>query len=146
MLEAATEMIETFSDGVWLVELAPLADGAQIAHTIAAVLGARAEGDVPALSVVETALAGKRTLLLLDNCEHVIDGAADVAQSLLRAVPTLHILATSREALGIDGELTYRVPSLSLPADDGRRSRGSERCVRSSIGATTCCLTTSAAC
>ena len=118
MLEAAAELVDTFADGVWLVELAPLADAAQIAHTIAAALGARAEGDVPALAIVETALAGKRTLLLLDNCEHVIDGAAHVAQSLLRAVPTLHILATTREALGIDGELTYRVPSLSLPADD----------------------------
>ena len=70
------------------------------------------------MSIVEGALAGKRCLLLLDNCEHVIDEAARVAQTLLRAVPTLHIAATSREALGVDGEVSYRVPSLSLPASD----------------------------
>ncbi|HEY3178695.1 MAG TPA: tetratricopeptide repeat protein [Casimicrobiaceae bacterium] len=120
MLEAAAELISAFPDGVWLIELAPLADPAHIAQTIAAVLGARAEGDVPALSIVESALAGKRSLLLLDNCEHVIDEAARVAQLLLRALPTLHIVATSREALGVDGEISYRVPSLSLPASDGQ--------------------------
>jgi predicted ATPase/class 3 adenylate cyclase len=120
MVEAATELTSAFADGVWLVELAPLADASHIAQSIAAALGARAEGDVPALSIVESALAGKRSLLLLDNCEHVIDEAARVAQALLRAVPTLHIAATSREALGVDGEFSYRVPSLSLPPSDQR--------------------------
>jgi len=70
------------------------------------------------LSLVESMLAGKRSLLLLDNCEHVIDDAARIAQSLLQAVPTLHIVATSREALGVEGESAYRVPSLSLPEGD----------------------------
>ena len=120
MLEAAAELMDTFPDGVWLVELATLTDATQIAQTIAATLNARAEGDVPALSVVDSTLAGKQSLLLLDNCEHVIDEAALVAQSLLRALPALHILATSREALRIEGELAYRVPSLALPAADAR--------------------------
>src|SRR5947207_3959884 len=115
LLEAAAELISAFGDGVWLIELAPLADAAHIAQTLAAALGARAEGDVPPLSIVENALAGKDSLLLLDNCEHVIDAAARVAHTLLRAVPTLHIAATSREALGVEGEFAYRVPSLSLP-------------------------------
>ena len=122
MLEAASALTDTFADGVWLCELAPLADGAQIPQAIAAALHARAEGDVAPLSLVESTLAGKRSLLLLDNCEHMIDDAARIAQSLLRAVPTLHIVATSREALGVEGEIAYRVPSLSLPENDGSSS------------------------
>src|SRR5437763_3354967 len=118
MLEAAAELTDAFTDGVWFCELEPLTDGTQIAQTVAAALRAWAEGNVAPLAVVENTLAGKRSLLLLDNCEHVVDDAARIAQSLLSTVPTLHIVATSREALGVEGEIAYRVPSLSLPEND----------------------------
>ena len=118
-LEAAGELIDAFADGVWLIELAPLADAALVPHAIAAALGARAEGDVPPMTLVESTLRGKHALLLLDNCEHVVDEAAKIVQTLLRALPQLHLLASSREALGVEGEVVYRVPSLTLPAPDG---------------------------
>jgi predicted ATPase/class 3 adenylate cyclase len=114
-LEAASELVASFPDGVWLVELAPLADAALIPHAIAAVLGARAEGDTSPMMLIETTLRAKRVLLLLDNCEHVIDEAAKLAQTLLRSLPQLHLLATSREALSVEGETVYRVPSLTMP-------------------------------
>ena len=115
-IEAARDVGGAFPHGVWLVELAPLADRARVAHAVAATLGARAEGDTPPLVLIEAALRDKRALIVLDNCEHVVDEAAGIAQSLLRALPQLHILATSREALGIEGETMYRVPSLTMPA------------------------------
>jgi class 3 adenylate cyclase len=116
--EAASHLVGIFEDGVWLIELAPVADAALVAGTIATTLGARAEGDVPALSLVQTALADKRALLLLDNCEHVIEEVAKIAHTLLRALPRLHLLATSREALGVEGETVYRVPSMTLPGTE----------------------------
>jgi len=114
-LEAAGELVANFPDGVWLVELAPLADAALIPHAIAAVLGARAEGDTSPMTLIETTLRAKHVLLLLDNCEHVVDEAAKIAQTLLRSLLQLHLLATSREALGVEGETVYRVPSLTMP-------------------------------
>jgi predicted ATPase/class 3 adenylate cyclase len=115
-LEAAGELIGVFEDGVWLIELATVADPSLVAHAIAAVLGARAEGDVPPLVLVEAALQGKHALLLLDNCEHVVEEVAKIAHSLLRALPRLHLLASSREALGVEGETIYRVPPMTMPA------------------------------
>jgi predicted ATPase/DNA-binding winged helix-turn-helix (wHTH) protein len=117
-LEAARQLSSDFPDGVWLVELAPLADAALVAATIAATLGARAEPGTPPLAPVETVLRGQRALLLLDNCEHVVGEAAAVAQALLRALPRLQLLATSREPLGVEGEALYRVPSLTMPGAD----------------------------
>jgi predicted ATPase len=76
---------------------------------------ARAEGDTPPMTLIESTLHDQRVLLLLDNCEHVIDEAAKAASTLLRALPRLRLLATSRQALGIEGETLYRVPSLTLP-------------------------------
>ena len=119
-LEAASELVANFPDGVWLVELAPLADAALIPHAIAAVLSARAEGDTSPMTLIETTLRAKRVLLLLDNCEHIVDEAAKVAQTLLRTLPQLHLLATSREALGVEGETVYRVPSLTMPSSDAQ--------------------------
>src|SRR5258706_3969219 len=121
-IEAASALTATFEDGVWLVELAPLADAALVSSAIAGALGARAEGDVPPLTLIEAVLRGKRALLLLDNCEHVIDEAAKISQALLRALPELHLIATSREALGVEGERLYRVPSLTMPGAEEVRS------------------------
>ena len=115
-LEAARRLVAAFPDGVWFVELAALIDAGLIARAIANVLGARSEGDTSPVSLIEGRLREQRVLLVLDNCEHVIDEAAKLVQTLLRALPELHVLATSREALGTEGEAVYRVPSLTMPA------------------------------
>jgi predicted ATPase/class 3 adenylate cyclase len=117
-IEAASELVGAFEDGVWLVDLAPVANPNLMAATIATTFGARAEGDVPPLSLVETALAGKRALVILDNCEHLIEESARVAHAL----PRLHLLSTSREALGIEGETLYRVPSMTMPTAEKETS------------------------
>jgi predicted ATPase/DNA-binding winged helix-turn-helix (wHTH) protein len=114
-LEAARRLAGAFSDGIWLVELAPLTGAALVAQAIANTLGTRAEGDTPSITLIESVLRDQRALLVIDNCEHVIDETAAVAQALLRRLPRLHLMATSREALGIEGEVLYRVPSLTMP-------------------------------
>jgi predicted ATPase/class 3 adenylate cyclase len=113
-LQAAAELIDSTPDGVWLAELAPITDGDQIAGIVAAALGLPARGSE---SLTE-ALTGQDVLILLDNCEHVIDAAAKFCEHVIRHCPKVRFLATSREPLGIDGERVYRVPSLSLPLQD----------------------------
>lgn len=117
-LSAAGELVDAFPDGIWLIELAPLADPTLIAQTMATVLGARAEGNVNPLTIVQDALRDQQALLVIDNCEHVVDQAADIAQRLLQALPLLHLLTTSREALGAEGEIVHRVASLTTPAGE----------------------------
>jgi predicted ATPase/class 3 adenylate cyclase len=114
-LPLAANVLDRFADGVWLVELAPLADPTLVPNTVAAVLGVREQPGQPILDVLLDALRPKTLLLILDNCEHLIATCAQVAETLLRAAPNVHILASSREALGIAGETAYRVPSLPLP-------------------------------
>src|ERR671916_668446 len=114
-LAAASEVVEGFEDGVWVVELAPLADPILVPQAVASVLGVREQ---PGRSPTETLadhLESKKVLLLLDNCEHLVDACATLAEALLRSCPELRVLATSREALGITGEVAWPVPSLSLP-------------------------------
>lgn len=119
-LQAAAEMLEGFRDGVWLVELAPLNDRELVLQAVANALGVREERARPLLQTLSDHLKARKLLLLLDNCEHLLDICTQLADTLLRNCPQLQILATSREALGIMGEQTYRVPSLSLPADPER--------------------------
>ena len=114
-LQAAADLLETYPDGVWLIELAPLADPLLVAQTVANVLGVQEETNKPILTTLVEKLKTKKLLMLLDNCEHVLDTSAKLADTLIRACPDIKILATSREGLGIAGETTYRVPSLSLP-------------------------------
>jgi predicted ATPase/class 3 adenylate cyclase len=115
-LQVAAELLGTVRDGVWFVGLAPLTETEAIPDAVAAVLGlAEQRGQRPVLDSLTDALREQDTLILLDNCEHVIDGAAKFCAELVRECPRLRILATSREPLGIDGEHVYRVPSLSLP-------------------------------
>ena len=114
-LQIAADQLSEFKDGVWLVELAPLTDPAFIISTIAGVLGLREVPGVPLMTVVTDYLRARQLLLILDNCEHIIDESAQIADHLLHACPQLKIITSSREALGIDGETVYRVPSLSLP-------------------------------
>ena len=119
-LAVASDVLEQFPDGVWLVELAPLADPGLVPRAVAAVLGVADQGEGALLPALTDALRGRRLLVILDNCEHLIAAASQLAEALLRGCPDLRLLATSREALGIPGETSWRVPSLSLPeAKDG---------------------------
>jgi predicted ATPase/class 3 adenylate cyclase len=113
-LQVAGELLGTYADGVWLVELAAVSDPSLIAQAIASALEMRDEARRPLLETLRDYLHGRELLLVLDNCEHLIDDAARLADSLLRSAPRLKILATSREPLAIAGEITYRVPSLRL--------------------------------
>jgi predicted ATPase/class 3 adenylate cyclase len=115
-LQAAAELLDGAGDGVWFVELAPLAEAEQIPEVVAAALGLTDRARQPALlDSLTDILREQDALILLDNCEHLIDGAAKFCGQLVRDCPRLRILATSREPLGLDGEHVYRVPSLSLP-------------------------------
>ncbi len=111
-LQVALEQVNNFKAGVWLVELAPLSDASLIVATIASVFNLREMQGVTLLNTLMDYLRAKELLLLLDNCEHIIEASAQIANQLLHACPYLKIIASSREALGIDGEAVYRVPSL----------------------------------
>ncbi len=114
-LQAAADLLADFEDGAWLVELAPLTEPELVPQTVAAALRVREE---PGRSLSETLvshLKDKHLLLLLDNCEHLLDAAARLVDSLGRSCPKVHVIATSREPLAIQGEQVYRVPSLSTP-------------------------------
>jgi predicted ATPase/DNA-binding CsgD family transcriptional regulator len=114
----AIDSAELFRDGAWWVELAPLREGDQLGAAVAQVLGVRPlPGRTPLQAAVDR-LGDERSLVVLDNCEHVLETAADVAEALLRGCPQVTVLATSREPLGVPGESEWRVPPLSLPATD----------------------------
>jgi predicted ATPase/class 3 adenylate cyclase len=118
-LQVAAELLGTASDGVWFVGLASLTEAEKIPEAVADALGlADQGGQQPLLESLIDALREQDALILLDNCEHVIDGAAKFCGQLVSECPRLRILTTSREPLGIDGEHVYRVPSLSLPPSD----------------------------
>jgi non-specific serine/threonine protein kinase len=117
-LRAAEAARADFPDGVWLVELAALADPALVPQAVAAALGVGEEAGRPLFATLAAALGDRRALLVLDNCEHLIDACAWLAEALLRACPDLGILATSRAPLGVTGEVVRCVPSLGVvPAD-----------------------------
>jgi predicted ATPase/transcriptional regulator with XRE-family HTH domain len=111
-----------FPDGVWLAELAALTDPDLVPRVVAAAVGADLDPDGPPVDALADALRGRRLLLLLDNCEHLVDACAEVAEALLGACPGVRVLATGREPLGCDGEAVFRVPSLTLPPAGGTAS------------------------
>ena len=117
-LAAAQRLLQQFPDGVWLVELAPLSDSGLVPTAVAAVFGLNLVAGEASPDHVARALGQKRLLLVMDNCEHVIDGAAQMTDALLRADPAAHVVTTSREPLKADGEWTFRVPPLTVPAPD----------------------------
>ena len=119
-LEVAHDLVGAYPDGVWLVELAPLSEGALVPQAVAGTLEVKERPGEPLTGTLAEALHAKEMLLLLDNCEHLIDAAAHVVDGLLDSCPRLRILATSREALGVTGEVLWIVPVLSVP--DLRRS------------------------
>lgn len=120
-LEIARSEIDRHADGVWLVELASLSDPVLIPQAIAGALGVREMPGYPVLDTLNAWFRSRDVLLVLDNCEHLIDSCANLAATLLRSGPGLTILATSREPLRIDGETTWIVPSLSLPDPSDHR-------------------------
>jgi predicted ATPase/DNA-binding CsgD family transcriptional regulator len=117
-LQVAAGLLGGTGDGVWFADLAPLSDPGLVAATVAGVLGVRQEPGHQGREALVEAVGGRSLLLVLDNCEHVIDACAKLADALLRGCPNLALLATSREPLGIDGERVYRVPSMATPAGD----------------------------
>ena len=114
-LQTATDLIDAFPNGIWLVELAPLSDPTFLPQTIATALGVREQQGRPLQDTLIDYLREKNLLLILDNCEHLVDACASLADALLHACPGLKILTSSREALSISGEVPYRLPSLSTP-------------------------------
>ena len=123
-LEAAGGLLDAYaySDGVWLVELAPLADPWLVPQGAATALGLPELRGRPVTEVLLNFLRRKQLLLVLDNCEHLVQACAELAESLLRACPQLTILATSREALNIVGETPFMVPTLASPAERNLQS------------------------
>jgi non-specific serine/threonine protein kinase len=119
-LELAAELVPEFPGGAWLVELASVADAGLILQAIVSALGIRERAGEALLTTVVRSLSTRQTLLVLDNCEHVIEACARDVEDLLDHCPSLRVLATSREALRIPGERTWRVPSLAVP--DGQVS------------------------
>lgn len=115
-LRVAEEFEAAFPDGRWLAELGPLSDPEQVAVTVARVLGLREEPGRSLPDLIASGLGQRSILLILDNCEHLVEPAGRLAEHLLQACPRLKILATSREPLGIGGETVWRVPSLSTAA------------------------------
>jgi predicted ATPase/DNA-binding SARP family transcriptional activator len=114
-LEVAQVVQPHYPHGVWFIDLAPLSDPLLVPQVVAATLEARRQPDRPVLNTLIDHVRDKHLLLVLDNCEHLIDACAQLADQLLQHCPQLHVLTTSREALGLQGEISVRVPSLSLP-------------------------------
>jgi predicted ATPase/class 3 adenylate cyclase len=116
-LQAVADMVESYRDGVWLAEFAPIADPALVPKTVASALNVPEQPGRDLTETLVDALRLKAPLLLLDNCEHLLAACRDLAAALLRKCPQVRILATSREGLGVPGETVWRVPSLSVPED-----------------------------
>jgi len=116
-LALAHRSLSRFRDGVWLVELASLSDFDRIPAAVAGALELASNGDAITAMSIASAIGGKTILLLLDNCEHVIDAVAGLAEATVARCPGLSIVATGREPLRIDGEAVYRVPSLEVPPE-----------------------------
>ena len=114
-LQVAAELLEKFDHGVWFVELAPLTDPDLIPQTILSAIGIQEQQGKAPLDVLKEYFQEKQALIVLDNCEHLVTTSAQVVNTLLNAAPKLKVMASSREALGVKGEASYPVPSLSLP-------------------------------
>ena len=125
-IEVSREMIHAFPDGVWLVDLSPLSEPTLVLQAIATVLKVHGAPNRPYVDRVSDHLGDKRVLLILDNCEHLVGACAALAHRLLASCPNLAILVTSREPLGVEGEVTWRVPPLAVPGQTVALSAGEE--------------------
>ena len=121
-LEVARDLLGAYPDGVWLVELAPLSEGTLVPQAVAAALGVKERPSQPLTVTLGEFLRAKQTLLVVDNCEHLLEATAGLVDILLDSCAHLRILATSREALGVTGEVRWIVPPLSVPEPQGRPS------------------------
>lgn len=126
-LQVAVELIDEYPDGVWVLQLASLADPALIPQAALGALGLRADPPHPPLDTLVDSLRPKHLLLILDNCEHLVEAAAQLAEDLLHACPRVQVLATSRETLRAEGETVWAVPPLGLPARTADRWPALER-------------------
>ena len=118
-LQVAADLLDSFPDGVWFVELAALTDPATVPSALASAMVIREDPARPILASIADRVRNKTVLLILDNCEHLVSACAEATDALLRSCPNLRIMASTREALGIAGETVWRVPS--LPGDDAVR-------------------------
>jgi predicted ATPase/class 3 adenylate cyclase len=126
--QLGAELLHDYANGVWFIDLAPLTDPNQVAPTILLALGIQAQASQSAVSALLTQLEPRQLLLILDNCEHLVEECARVADALLRGCPNVRILATSREVLGVAGEVSWRIPSLPVPSD--RESVSGEQAIK----------------
>ena len=117
-IQLGAQLLSSFKDGVWWVEFAPISDPSLVMQTIASVYDIGEVPGVPLKMLVHDFVREKHLLLILDNCEHLVDASARVVDEILHVAPKVKIIVSSREALGINGETVYRVPSLSLPNQD----------------------------
>ena len=113
-IQVATDLVDSFQDGVWWVELASLMDELLLPQVVAKALGVHESATQPLSDTLASFVSARQMLLVLDNCEHLVAASARLAEKLLQACPNLKILATSREGLAISGEVTWLVPLLSL--------------------------------
>jgi len=111
-VELAAQVMQDFADGVWLVELATLADARLVPHAVASALGVKEAAGRPVAEALAQHLRERQALIILDNCEHLLQGCADLARQLLQAAPQSKIVTSSREPLRIAGETIYAVPAL----------------------------------
>jgi len=116
-LQVAADALDGYPDGVWWVALAPVEDPALVASAVIAALGLREAPGRSLVDVLVEYLAARQVLLVLDNCEHLLEACAALVDALLRGCASLTILATSRAPLGVPGEITWRVPSMAVPAE-----------------------------
>jgi len=114
-LEIGSSLLGEFTDGVWFADLGSIADAGHVAEQVAATVSVRVGADQTYEDALMTHFGSKKTLLILDTCEHLVDGCASLARCLLKTCPDLHILATSREALSLPGEMSWHVPLLRVP-------------------------------
>ena len=114
-IKVGEQVLGNYADGVWMVELAPILDPLLVPRTTAIAIGLRDEPQRPVIDMLSDYLREKRMLIVLDNCEHLLDACVQLSDMLLHRCPGLKILVTSREALGILGEAQYHVPSLEVP-------------------------------
>ncbi|MGE5089236.1 MAG: ATP-binding protein, partial [Candidatus Levyibacteriota bacterium] len=129
-LQLAQQQLDGFPDGVWFVDLAPLQEAERIAVPLAEVIGVRERTGMPLVGRITEQLAGQRGLIVLDNCEHVIDAVAGIAETLLARCAELKFIVTSREGLGLAGEQIFSVRPLSLPTGGGLDAMNSSEAVR----------------
>lgn len=122
--EIASSLLAEYEDGVWFADLAPVSDPNAVVNKVAGVLNIKEVSNQPIIDTFIEKIQNKSLLVLLDNCEHLLQPCAEIANSLLRSVQGIRLLATSREALNVPGEVVFRIPSLSFPDSESNKELG----------------------